>query len=150
MKKISRKRAAVIAALSVTVIILGIIAFVPQEREHTFAEIQPPAAPGIVHIELMNTPITSSVTISVPAQTPEAMPTPAPTATPASEKRTKIFYTRYSERYHLRRIRRGGSNAYKDAGLATLVRSSRPGWHVFGLWSPQPEPSQSAGKCGAG
>ena len=93
MKKTSRKGAAVIAALSVTVIILGIIAFVPQEREHPFAEIQPPAAPGIVHIELMNTPITSSVTISVPAQTPEAMPTPAPTATPVPEKENEDFFT---------------------------------------------------------
>lgn len=89
----SRARAAILAALSVTAIILGIIAFAPQESDNTFVEIQPVATPEIVRIELANTPTPSPVPIPMP--TPEATETPAPspTATPSPKRAGEGFFT---------------------------------------------------------
>ena len=88
----SRARAAVLAALSVTAIILGIIAFAPQE-ESAFVELQPVATPEIVRIELASAPTPSPVPIPVP--TPEATETPAPspTATPSPKRAGEGFFT---------------------------------------------------------
>lgn len=88
----SRARAAVLAALSVTAIILGIIAFAPQE-ESTFVELQPVATPEIVRIELAYTPTPSPVPIPMP--TPEATETPAPSpmATPSPKRAGEGFFT---------------------------------------------------------
>ncbi len=87
----SRARAAVLAALSVTAIILGIIAFAPQE-ESAFVELQPVATPEIVRIELAGMPTPSPVPIPMP--TPEATETPAPspTATPSPKRAGEGFF----------------------------------------------------------
>lgn len=89
----SRARAAVLAALSVTAIILGIIAFAPQKQENTFIEIKPVATPEIVRIELAGMPTPSPVPIPMP--TPEATETPAPspTATPSPKRAGEGFFT---------------------------------------------------------
>lgn len=89
----SRARAAALAALSVTAIILGIIAFAPQESDNTFVKIQPVATPEIVRIELAGTPTPSPVPIPMP--TPEATETPAPspTATPSPKRAGEGFFT---------------------------------------------------------
>lgn len=88
----SRARAAVLAALSVIAIILGIIAFAPQE-ESDFVELQPVATPEIVRIELAGMPTPSPVPIPMP--TPEATETPAPspTATPSPKRAGEGFFT---------------------------------------------------------
>lgn len=93
MKKQTIIRAAVLAALSVTAIILGIIAFAPQESENTFIEIKPVATPEIVRIELAGTPTPSPVPIPAPTSTPEATPTPTPTTTPSPKKEGDGFFT---------------------------------------------------------
>lgn len=88
----SKARAAVLAALSVTAIILGIIAFAPQE-ESAFVELQPVATPEIVRIELAGMPTPSPVPIPMP--TPEATesPAPSPTATPSPKRAGEGFFT---------------------------------------------------------
>lgn len=82
MKKQTIIRAAVLAALSITAIILCIIAFTPQEQENTFVELQPITTPEIVHTEPAGETNTSLAPTIPPtsAQTEEA--TPAPTASP--------------------------------------------------------------------
>lgn len=55
MKKQTIIRAAVLAALSITAIILGVIAFTPQKQENIFVEVHPVATPEVVHIELAGT-----------------------------------------------------------------------------------------------
>lgn len=89
----SRTRAAALAALSVTAIILGIIAFAPQESDNTFIEIKPVATPEIVRIELVGMPTPSPVPIPMP--TPEATETPAPSpaATPSPKRAGEGFFT---------------------------------------------------------
>ena len=86
-----RTRAAVLAALSITAIILGVIAFAPQEQENAIVELQPVATPEIVKIELAgatNTPIAPTVP-PTPAPTEEA--TPAPTTTPSNQEGDALF-----------------------------------------------------------
>lgn len=94
MKKQTIIRAAVLAALSVTAIILGIIAFAPQE-ENAIVELQPVETPEIVRIELANTPMPSPVPIPMPTATPEATesPAPTPTATPSPKREGEGFFT---------------------------------------------------------
>ena len=89
MKKQAIIRAAVLAALSITAIILGVIAFTPQEQENTFVEFQPVATPEVVHIELAgatDVPIAQTIP-PTPAPTEEA--TPAPTVSPTSHPQKK-------------------------------------------------------------
>lgn len=93
MKKQTIIKAAVLAALSVTAIVLVIIAFTPQEQENTFIEIQPVTTPKIVRIELAGTPTPSPVPIPAPTQTSEATPTPAPTTTPSPKKEGEGFFS---------------------------------------------------------
>lgn len=89
MKKQTIIRAAVLAALSITAIILGIFAFTPQEQKNTFVEIQPVATPEIVRIELAgetNTPIAPTIP---PTFAPTEKATPAPTVSPMSHPQKK-------------------------------------------------------------
>lgn len=101
MKKQAIIRAAVLAALSITAIILGIIAFAPQEQDNAIVVLQPVATPEVVHIELAGaTDIPIAPTIPpTPAQTEEA--TPAPTASPTSHPQKKgdgLFTLRIKDR----------------------------------------------------
>lgn len=89
----SRARAAVLAALSVTAIILGIIAFAPQESDNTFVELQPVATPEIVRIELAYTPTPSPVPIPMPTLEATESPAPSPTATPSPKRAGEGFFT---------------------------------------------------------
>ena len=101
MKKQAIIRAAVLAALSITAIILGVIAFTPQEQENTFVEFQPVATPEVVHIELAgatDVPIAQTIP-PTPAPTEEA--TPAPTVSPTSHPQKKgdgLFTLRIKDR----------------------------------------------------
>lgn len=101
MKKQAIIRAAVLAALSITAIILGIIAFTPQEQENIFVEVHPVATPEIVRIELAgetNTPLAPTMP-PILAQTGEAMP--APTLSPTSHPQKKgdgLFTLRIKDR----------------------------------------------------
>jgi len=89
MKKQTIIRAAVLAALSITVIILGIIAFAPQEQENTFVELQPIKTPEMMHIELAGaTDIPLAPTIP-PTFAPTEKATPAPTVSPTSHPQKK-------------------------------------------------------------
>lgn len=101
MKKQTIIRAAVLAALSITAIILGIITFTPREQENTFVEIQPIKTPEVMRIELAgatNTPIAPTMP-PTPVQTEEA--TPAPTLSPTSHPQKKgdgLFTLRIKDR----------------------------------------------------
>lgn len=101
MKKQTIIRAAALAALSITAIILGIIVFTPQEQENTFVEIQPIKTPEVMHIELAgatNTPIAPTIP-PMPIPTEEA--TPAPKASPTSHPQKKgdgLFTLRIKDR----------------------------------------------------
>lgn len=89
MKKQTIIRAAVLAALSITAIILGVIAFTPQKQENIFVEVHPVATPEVVHIELAGTtdiPIVPTIP-PTPALTEEV--TPAPTVSPTSHLQKK-------------------------------------------------------------
>ena len=89
MKKQTIIRAAVLAALSITAIILGIIAFAPQEQENTFVELQPIKTPEMMHIELAGaTDIPLPPTI-LPTSAPTEETTPAPTVSPTSHLQKK-------------------------------------------------------------
>ena len=93
MKRQNIKRAALLAALSVLAIILGIIAFAPWEQENTFIELQIITTPEIVHMA----PTLSSVPVPVPvpASMPEVSgsPAPAPPATPSPKREGECFFT---------------------------------------------------------
>ena len=84
MKKQTVIRAAALAALSITTIILGVIVFTPQEQENTFVEFQLITTPEVIHIELADaTDIMLAPTVPPTlALTEEAMP--APTVSPTS------------------------------------------------------------------
>ena len=89
-------RAAVLAALSVTAIVLGILAFAPREQENTFVELQIVTTPEIVHMELAApTPSSVPVPVPVPASMPETIesPAPAPPATPSPKREGECFFT---------------------------------------------------------
>lgn len=120
MKKQTIIRAAVLAALSITAIILGIFAFAPQEQKNTFVEIQPVATPEIVRIELAgetNTPIAPTIP-PTPAQTEEA--TPAPKASPTSHPQKKgdgLFTLRIKDR-----------TIFVAYGVEEKTLEKTPGW----------------------
>lgn len=89
-------RAAVLAALSVTAIVLGILAFVPREQGNTFVELQIVTTPEIVHMELAApTPSSVPVPVPVPASMPEVSgsPDPAPPVTPSPKREGECFFT---------------------------------------------------------
>lgn len=89
-------RAAVLAALSVTAIVLGILAFAPREQENTFVELQIVTTPEIVHMELAApTPSSVPVPVPVPASIPETIesPAPSPPATPSPKREGECFFT---------------------------------------------------------
>lgn len=89
-------RAAVLAALSVTAIVLGIPAFVPREQGNTFVELQIVTTPEIGHMELAApTPSSVPVPVHVPASMPETIesPAPAPPATPSPNREGECFFT---------------------------------------------------------
>lgn len=89
-------RAAVLAALSVTAIVLGILAFAPREQENTFVELQIVTTPEIVHMELAApTPSSVPVPVLVPASMPEVSGSsaPAPPATPSPKREGECFFT---------------------------------------------------------
>ena len=52
MKRQNIKRTALLAALSVSIIIFGAIVFTPHENDDTFVEIKPIFTPEVVHMEL--------------------------------------------------------------------------------------------------
>lgn len=120
MKKQAIIRAAVLAALSITAIILGVIAFTPQEQENTFVEVHPVATPEIVRIELAggtNTPIVPSIP-PTPAQTEEATPVPTASPTLRPQKEVDGLFT-------LRIKDRTISVAY---GVEEKTLDKTPGW----------------------
>lgn len=89
-------RAAVLAAFSVTAIVLGVLAFAPWEQGNTFVEIQPVTTPKIVHMELAApTPSSVPVPVPVPASMPEVSgsPAPAPPVTPSPKREGECFFT---------------------------------------------------------
>ena len=89
-------RAAVLAALSVTAIVLGILAFAPREQENTFVELQIVTTPEIAHMELAApTPSSVPVPVPVPASMPETIesPAPSPPATPSPKREGECFFT---------------------------------------------------------
>lgn len=89
-------RAAVLAALSVTAIVLGILAFAPREQENTFVELQIVTTPEIVHMEFAApTPSSVPVPVPVPASMPETIesPAPSPPATPSPKREGECFFT---------------------------------------------------------
>ena len=89
-------RAAILAALSVTAIVLGIPAFVPREQGNTFVELQIVTTPEIVHMEFAApTPSSVPVPVPVPASMPEVSgsPAPAPPATPSPKREGECFFT---------------------------------------------------------
>lgn len=96
MKRQNIKRAALLAALSVLAIILGILAFAPWEQGNTFVELQIVTTPEIVHMELAApTPSSVPVPVLVPASMPETIesPAPAPPATPSPKREGECFFT---------------------------------------------------------
>ena len=89
-------RAAVLAALSVTAIVLGILAFAPREQENTFVELQIVTTPEIVHMKFAApTPSSVPVPVPVPASMPETIesPAPSPPATPSPKREGECFFT---------------------------------------------------------
>ena len=85
---------AVLAALSVTAIVLGILAFAPREQENTFVELQIVTTPEIVHMELAApTPSSVPVPVPVPASMPETIESPSPPATPSPKREGECFFT---------------------------------------------------------
>lgn len=120
MKKQTIIRAAVLAALSITAIILGVIAFTPQEQENNFVELQPGATPEVVHIELVGAtdiPIVPTIP-PTPAQTGEATAAPTASPTPRQQKEDDGLFT-------LRIKDRTISVAY---GVEEKTLDKTPGW----------------------
>lgn len=89
MKKQTNIRAAVLAALSITAIILGVIAFTPQKQENIFVEVHPVATPEVVYIELAGTTDIPLAPTIPPTFAPTEEATPAPTVSPTSHPQKK-------------------------------------------------------------
>ena len=88
----SRTRAAVLAALFVTAIILGVIVFSPKEQENIDVELQSVATLAIGPVQLA-TPMPSSVHTPVPTSMPEVSESSAPSATPLQKKEGEGLFT---------------------------------------------------------
>lgn len=94
MKRQNIKRTALLAALSVSIIIFGAIVFTPHENDDTFVEIKPISTPEVVHMEL---PIPLSSPVATPRPIPMSetigSPAPAPPATPSPKREGECFFT---------------------------------------------------------
>jgi len=75
MKRQNIKRTALLAALSVSIIIFGAIVFTPHENDDTFVEIKPISTPEVVHMELP-IPLSSSVATLRPIPMSETIESP--------------------------------------------------------------------------
>ena len=88
----SRMRAAALAALSVTAIILGVIVLSPKEQENIDVELQSVATLAIGPVQLA-TPMPSSVHTPVPTSMLEVSESSAPSATPLQKKEGEGLFT---------------------------------------------------------
>ena len=94
MKRQNIKRSALLAALSVSIIIFGTIVFTPHESDDTFVEIKPLSTPEVVHMEL-SIPLSSPVATPRPIPLPETIesPAPSPPAAPSPKREGECFFT---------------------------------------------------------
>ena len=94
MKRQNIKRTALLAALSVSIIIFGAIVFTPHENDDTFVEIKPISTPEVVHTEL---PIPLSSPVATPRPIPMSetieSPAPSPPAAPSPKQEGECFFT---------------------------------------------------------
>ena len=88
----SRMRAAALAALSVTAIILGVIVLSPKKQENIDVELQSVATLVIGPVQLA-TPMPSSVHTPVPTSMLEVSESSAPSATPLQKKEGEGLFT---------------------------------------------------------
>ena len=138
MKSQTTTRAALIAALSILAAIIGIALSMQHENGDVFVEIKPIPTPKATNM-ISSTPLPSPT--ALPSPTPEAtlQPTYPSAATPAPVQDGKAFsHAQYSERYHIRGIRRGRINAQKNSRLAYDFRIARREWYVRCLRPSQP------------
>ena len=93
MKRQNIKRSALLAALSVSIIIFGTIVFTPHESDDTYVEIKPLSTPEDVHMEL-SIPLSSPVATPRPIPLPETIesPAPSPPAAPSPEREGECFF----------------------------------------------------------
>ena len=94
MKRQNIKRTALLAALSVSIIIFGAIVFTPHENDDTFVEIKPIFTPEVVHMELP-IPLTSPDATLRPIPMSETIesPAPSPPAAPSPKQEGECFFT---------------------------------------------------------
>lgn len=94
MKRQNVKRTALLAALSVSIIIFGAIVFTPHENDDTFVEIKPIFTPEVVHMELP-IPLSSPVATLRPIPMSETIesPAPSPPAAPSPKQEGECFFT---------------------------------------------------------
>ena len=94
MKRQNIKRTALLAALSVSIIIFGAIVFTPHENDDTFVEIKPIFTPEVVHMELP-IPLSSPVATLRPIPMSETIesPAPSPPAAPSPKQEGECFFT---------------------------------------------------------
>lgn len=94
MKRQNIKRTALLAALSVSIIIFGAIVFTPHENDDTFVEIKPISTPEVVHMELP-IPLSSPVATLRPIPMSETIesPAPSPSAAPSLKQEGECFFT---------------------------------------------------------
>ena len=94
MKRQNIKRTALLAALSVSIIIFGAIVFTPHENDDTFVEIKPIFTPEVVHMELP-IPLSSPVAALRPIPMSETIesPAPSPPAAPSPKQEGECFFT---------------------------------------------------------
>ena len=94
MKRQNIKRTALLAALSVSIIIFGAIVFTPHENDDTFVGIKPISTPEVVHMEL---PIPLSSPVATPRPIPMSetieSPAPSPPAAPSPKREGECFFT---------------------------------------------------------
>ena len=94
MKRQNIKRTALLAALSVSIIIFGAIVFTPHKHDDTFVEIKPISTPEVVHMELP-IPLSSPVVTLRPIPMSETIESPAPSspAAPSPKQEGECFFT---------------------------------------------------------
>lgn len=94
MKRQNIKRTALLAALSVSIIIFGAIVFTPHKNDDTFVEIKPISTPEVVHMELP-IPLSSPVVTLRPIPMSETIESPAPSspAAPSPKQEGECFFT---------------------------------------------------------
>ena len=94
MKSQTTKRAALIAALSILAVIIGIALSMQHENGDAFVEIKPIPTPKATNV-ISSTPLPSPAAVLPSSPTPEAtlQPTCPPAATPAPVQGGKAFFT---------------------------------------------------------